>query len=162
MLFLFLDKRKGMAMNKLDCLHKAMQGHVEMSQHLDSLAKGADPLLAEVSRIMIRDAGRIKRELWGVTQCMVDEPISVLPIVQRYESTPLEQVSYAKVAADSMLSALTPLRNARSAPVSEVANRLFGETQLIADRLERVQGALFDQDFNPGEPTVKKTAHMRM
>lgn len=159
---MFFYVSRGDAMNKLDCLHKAMQSHVEMSQHLDSLAKGANPLLAEVSRIIIRDAGKIKRELWGVTQCMVDEPINVLPIVQRYESTPLEQVSYAKVAADNMLSAFTPLRNARSAPVSEVANRLFGETQLIADRLERVQGALFDQDFNPEGPETKQTPHMRM
>jgi hypothetical protein len=141
-------------MNNLDCFHRAMQGHVEMSRHLESLAKDRNPLLAEVSRIMIRDAGRIKRELWGVTQCMVDETINVLPIVPRYESTPLETVSYAKVAADNMLAALMPIRSAKSAPVSEVANRLFSETQLLAARLERVQGALFDQDFNVEDPTI--------
>lgn len=143
-------------MNTLDCLQRAMQGHVEMSKHLDDLAKGDNPLLAEVSRIMIRDAGRVKRELWGVTQCMVDETIKVLPIVSRYESTPLETASYAKVAADNMLAALTPLRNARSAPVSEVANRIFSETQLIADRLDRVQNALFDQDFNADGPVAER------
>jgi hypothetical protein len=134
-----------------------MQGHVEMSRHLDNLAKDRNPLLAEVSRIMIRDAGRIRRELWGVTQCMVDETINVLPMVQRYESTSLETASYAKVAADNMLAALTPLRNAKSAPVSEVANRLFAEAQLLADRLERVQGVLFDQDFNVEDPAVHMT-----
>lgn len=142
-------------MNKIDCLQRAMQGHVEMSRHLEDLAKCQNPLLAEVSRIMIRDAGRIKRELWGVTQCMVDETINVLPIVPRYESTSLETASYAKVAADNMLSALRPLRTSKSAPMGEVANRLFLETQLLSDRLERVQNAIFDQDFNTEGPSAQ-------
>jgi hypothetical protein len=149
-------------MNKFDYLQKAMQGHVDLTQQLEGLAKGDNPLLAEVARILIRDAGKVRRELWSVTECMADEKLNILPVVQRYESTPLETVSYAKVATDNMLAALTPLRTAKSAPVSEVANRMYGETQLISDRLERVQSALFDLEFNQPAPAPNMDSGSRM
>lgn len=149
-------------MNKFDYLQKAIQGSVDMTQHLEALAKGANPLLAEVARIVLRDSNRIARELRSVTECMADECLNILPVVQRYESTPLETVSYAKVAADNMLTALTPLRNAKSAPVSEVANRLFLEAQGVAARLDRVQNVMFEQEFNVEGPSMSGPSSPRM
>lgn len=149
-------------MNKFDYLQKAIQGSVDMTQHLESLARGGHPLLAEVARVVLRDVGKVSRELRSVTECMADESLNILPVVQRYESTPLETVSYAKVAADNMLTALTPMRNARSAPISEVANRLYLETQLVAARLDRVQNAMFEQEFNIEGPAMGGSNSPRM
>lgn len=134
-----------------------------MTQHLEALARGGDPLLAEVARVVLRDMNKVSRELRSVTECMADESLNILPVVQRYGAFRAgDRELHAKVAADNMLTALTPLRNAKSAPVSEVANRLYLDTQLVAARLDRVQNAMFEKEFNIDGPAMGGTPGPRM
>ncbi len=134
-------------METIDYIRKAMQCAADMTQHLNELAKDSDPLTAEVARILIRDANAIKKEIWLAGEILNDGRLEIMPIASRYENTAIENVMYAKESAESMAEAFAPIRCSRSEVISQVANNMFARSSGIAQRLDRIQEAIFQKEL---------------